>query len=164
MKSIRMGTVVIAIVATATTLWAAAPDGQFVDLKNDTVMDAKTSLIWQRQALNVTYGLDAAAEYCSKLSLGGLSSGWRLPKRLELDSLVDFRAASPGPTIDLAAFPSTTSGGFWTATTFEVCEVWDVDGTCYTQQIYGYLVNFSDGSEAVENRTNSHYFRCVHDP
>ncbi len=164
MKSIRMGIVVTTLVATATKLWAAAPDGQFISLQDGTVRDAKTSLIWQQKAPSGKYSQEAAGSYCSQLGLGGLSSGWRLPTRLELDSLVDFRAASPGPTIDLVAFPSAAGGKFWTATTCEYCEIYDGDGSCYTLRLGGYLVDFGDGSEKEEDRANSNYVRCVHDP
>jgi hypothetical protein len=39
-----------------------------------------------------------------------------VPTKKELLTLVDFSAASPGPTIDAAAFPGTEANFFWSAT------------------------------------------------
>jgi hypothetical protein len=61
--------------------------------------------------------------------LGGFSSGRRLPSKLELESLVDRRIASPQPAIDLALFPATPAGKFWMATSYaeDPGSAWSVD-------------------------------------
>lgn len=53
---------------------------------------------------------------------------WRLPRREELRSLVDYRTPSPGPTIDTRAFPNATSQFYWSADTAaaEASEAWGI--------------------------------------
>lgn len=116
MKRFTMASVLVLMSATASALWAAAPHGQYDILNDGTVKDRKTGLIWQQKAATVQHTWSSAKDYCAQLSLGGVSSGWRLPEVLELASLVDRAAASPSPTIDSTAFPSATAGRFWTAT------------------------------------------------
>jgi len=40
---------------------------------------------------------------------------WRLPRREELRSLVDYSIPYPGPTIDTQAFPNTVAQFYWSA-------------------------------------------------
>jgi hypothetical protein len=60
------------------------------------------------------YDLNGAANYCASLSLGGYSSGWRLPSVLEALSLMVIGAN--GPTINQSVFPNTANQPIWTAT------------------------------------------------
>lgn len=120
LEAIILGAIVWMV---APALWAAAPSGQYTDLENGTVKDNKTGLVWQQQvsASRHVWSCDSqpctdAKTYCDQLSLGGSASGWRLPTKLELESLVDYRIAPPGPAVDSTAFPSTPSAGFWTST------------------------------------------------
>jgi hypothetical protein len=53
-----------------------------------------------------------AALYCSSLSLGGWSSGWRLPTIKELQSIVDVSSLG---SIDATYFPNTVFY-FWSST------------------------------------------------
>jgi hypothetical protein len=93
-----------------------APVGQYT-ISPDTVLDNKTGLAWQRVAPAQTYNWPQAWSYCVGLSLGGFVSGWRLPTKKELETLMDRRVMSPGPTIDVTAFPSALAGPYWMATT-----------------------------------------------
>lgn len=52
-----------------------------------TVTDPSTSLMWQKADDNVKRNWFNATTYCSGLNLGGYSSGWRLPTRVELLAL-----------------------------------------------------------------------------
>jgi hypothetical protein len=133
----------------APALWAAAPSGQYTDLKNGTVKDNKTGLVWQ-QAVAIQDDWTNAKSDCAGLRLGGFSSGWRLPTKLELESLVDFGVASPGPTIDSKAFPLTPAEAFWTST------LWG--GTSN----YAWYVDFGSGSSRHYYTTTSYRVRCVH--
>jgi hypothetical protein len=143
--------VVLAAEVTASALWAAAPKSLYTDKKNGTVQDNKTGLVWQQQAQWGTEGYRwvSAMAYCSSLNLGGFSTGWRLPTKLELESLVDPRIAPPGPTIDRTVFPDTNGDRFWTSTPAHD------DGL-------GYLVNFFDGYSSVCLGDFKGWARCVH--
>ena len=81
----------------------------YADSGDGTVTDKVTGLMWERFASASTYKQADAAAYCA-----GKGSGWRLPTRLELVSLVDFTVPSPGPTIN-QAFSGTPGTVFWTS-------------------------------------------------
>ncbi|MGD0837369.1 MAG: DUF1566 domain-containing protein [Polyangia bacterium] len=91
-----------------------------------TVSDTITGLLWQRDgssarsgcsgSANLTCSRDEAEAYCASLSLSGVS-GWRLPARMELMTILNLTAAS-GATIDQATFPSTPEGEFWTSSPY----------------------------------------------
>jgi hypothetical protein len=127
------------------SLWAAAPVGQYTDRGDGTVKDNKTALLWQQRA-EYGFKFTEAGPHCSSKSLGGFSTGWRVPTKLELESLVDVRAASPGPTIDLAAFSGADAGVYWTSR---------------PGGYGGVAVNFTDGTTAVQDPTNQQWVRCV---
>lgn len=105
---------------------AAVPPSRYT-VADGTVTDNVTGLIWQ-QPIDGTgdFTQTQAAEYCSGLTLGGFTSGWRLPTRAELLSIVD--ASVPQFSIDATAFPdlpnraaffrtsspyAPTSGAYW---------------------------------------------------
>ncbi len=92
---------------------AAAPVGRYV-LTNTTVHDRRTRLTWHRQASAARVTWEVAKSSCE----GSLADGgrWRLPTMLELQTIVDVRAATP--SIDVAAFPSTPVEYFWTQTAY----------------------------------------------
>ena len=48
---------------------------------------------------------------------GGFSD-WRMPAVKELQSIVDYSIAYPGPTINTAYFPNTVASYYWSSTTF----------------------------------------------
>jgi hypothetical protein len=86
---------------------AAAPPGRYT-VNTDTVVDTATGLTWQRALPGGTRTLAEAKSYCADLSLAGIGAGgWRLPRRLELESIVD--RGTCDPSIDATAFPSTPS-------------------------------------------------------
>lgn len=138
--------VVSAVGLIASSLWAAAPTGRYT-LAVDTVKDNKTALTWQRAVPSSTYTHTNAASYCQGLSLGGFSSGWRLPTKKELETLVDRRVTNP--SIDSTAFPSTPLEEFWTSTPSAGSpgSVW--------------YVNFDDGDSYYHVTTHTGRVRCV---
>jgi Protein of unknown function (DUF1566) len=89
-----------------------------------TISDNVTGLVWEKSPKPTTTqctGKDDAGEFSASCTQSeaaayctGKGSGWRLPTRLELVSLVDFTAVSAGHSIN-AAFPSTPDGTFWTS-------------------------------------------------
>ncbi len=87
----------------------AAGDGRFVPA-DDTVFDTSTGLTWQRYPAAERLSWEQAKAFCRSLSLAG-ESGWRLPKKAELETLV---AKQSAPKIDKSMFPATPPEPFWT--------------------------------------------------
>src|SRR5258708_25057003 len=107
------GRVATVILVTTTFARAAAPAGRYTyTAASTTVFDNKTKLTWQRAVAQTNIDWASAKSYCAGLNLGG--TGWRLPTRNELVTLVD--PSQPSTAIDPAAFPSTPAAGFWSAT------------------------------------------------
>ncbi|MDP2903835.1 MAG: DUF1566 domain-containing protein [Methylovulum sp.] len=77
------------------------------------------------------------------------SKAWRLPSADELQSLVDYGVAYPGPTIDTAFFPNTQNNAFWSSSP----NVGNTD--------YAWYVNFSNGNVSNGNRSGSLPVRLV---
>ncbi|MBM4344833.1 MAG: DUF1566 domain-containing protein [Deltaproteobacteria bacterium] len=113
--SVRATTAVAVAVALlhAEASIAKAPPGRYT-LDADTAQDIVTGLRWQRATPAGKLDAAGAKAYCQGLSLGGYSTGWRLPNLRELVSLVDRRATIPA--IDATAFPGTKSDMYWSAT------------------------------------------------
>ncbi len=99
---------------TATGAFADAPAGRY-GVAAETVSDNRTGLTWQRAVPGDNYPWAAAETYCNGLKLADFSD-WRLPNKLELESLVDDTRFKPA--IDPSAFPSTPSDGFWSASPY----------------------------------------------
>ncbi len=101
------------------------------------VTDAVTALKWQQvPGMQMAMGmqtalftLDEARMYCTALNLGG--TGWRLPSRIELITIVDYGREMPA--IDGTAFPMTPSARFWTRSPFS------------NDPTNAYVVDFSTG-------------------
>lgn len=149
MKSIGATALGVMLGSAALAAGAAAPKSLYVIRQDGTVFDNKTNLTWQREVSQSRYEWQKAKEYCGSLKLGGFSTGWRLPERLELASLVDPRIAPPGPTIDEAAFPNTPSDYFWASTPYA-----GDPGTAW-------YVRFDSGHSDYFLTTDSYSVRCV---
>ena len=120
----------------------------YTDNGNGTITDNVTGLIWQKQDDNTAKTWDDAKTYCSNLSLGG-QTGWRLPTRIELISLVDYGAYQPA--VNATYFPNV-SLYYWSSTTLAL----------YTVQAW--FVDFYDGSTFYITKTAAYASaRCVHD-
>lgn len=86
---------------------------EFVDNGDGTVTDTETGLMWKKTtASNRTW--EEALTYCETLTLAGYSD-WRLPNRIELQSLVDYNRITP--SIDTDYFPDTKpQSRYWSST------------------------------------------------
>jgi hypothetical protein len=106
------------------------------DTNNDSTINADDRLTWQ-DAIN----------YCNGLSYGG-SSDWRLPERIELNSIVDYGRHSPAINTN---YFSCQSDYYWSATAlaFDANVGWTI--FFYS----GWVVNYTG--------ENVNYVRCVRD-
>lgn len=126
--------------------WGRAPKGQYA-ISGDLLVDRKSGLVWQRGHSSVVVDHATATAYCQGLVLGGYSSGWRVPSKFELESVVDFSMGNPA--IDELAFPSTPINGyFWTSTPY-----YNAAGQAF------WYVNFGAGNSGYGMDTC--WVRCV---
>lgn len=114
--------------------------------EGDTVIDNVTHLRWQKQPAPAGLTWTRAKAYCASLHLGGLS-GWRLPSRIELLSLVD--TGRTHPAINARYFPGTPFTRFWTSTT--------APGSTPN----AWYVNFGDGALDFHSLDFPDNVRCV---
>ena len=126
---------------------AALPPSRYEVPGDGTVKDVETGLVWEQAVAGGTYTWSQALSYCPSLSLAG--TGWRLPSVNELLTLVDYTVASPGPTIDTTAFPSTPQGWFWSSSPVAGSS----SSACF--------VSFYDGSTSSYDVGNANQVRCV---
>ena len=109
-----------------------------------TVTDTITGLLWQRDdsgarsscASGTACTWAESQAYCASLSLGGVS-GWRLPARNELSTIVDFTKTNP--CIDETAFPNAPSDWFQTSSSNAYSPGWSWNVSFY--------IGFSDANE-----------------
>ena len=118
----------------------------FVDNGDSSVTDTETGLMWQQTTAADEMTWEEAISYCESLTLAGYSD-WRLPNRVELQSLLDYTRYDPA--IDTMAFPDTKSAYYWSSTTFvyETTRAW--------------RVRFYDGVVFMYNKPKTHYVRAV---
>ena len=134
-------------VVAATTLIAAASAARAqtprFTVTSGTVHDSRTNLTWQQASpLNTTYTQSGAVTYCT-----GMGTGWRLPSIKELQSIVDYTIASPGPV-----FNSVFSGSanwYWSSTPLAGA----ASGA--------WALNFNAGNTLNDDPAVQHYARCV---
>ena len=122
------------------------------------VKDNVTGLTWEVKTIDggvhdwgKTYTNNAAGEFVTAVNSSTLCghSDWRLPTADELQRIVDYSVASPGPTIDATWFTHTQSGVFWSGSPYfgDSTQTWGV--------------NFSNGLVGGYLRSEAHYVRLV---
>lgn len=105
----------------------------FTAVSGGCVLDNVTGLMWEvkttmtntytnyRPSDGVLYGTATDASgfvtAVNAVTLCGFSD-WRLPTVDELQSIVDYSVAAPGPTVDATWFPNTRSENFWSASSY----------------------------------------------
>lgn len=117
----------------------------YIDNGNGTVTDLVTGLLWQQASDSTQRSLSEATQYCTSLTLGGLS-GWRLPSMKEFTTLVD--ASKNSPALDTSTFSCPSCYTFWSSTTSYVSSI-------------NWVINFTDGMTSFDFG-NADYVRCVH--
>ena len=113
---------------------------------NDTVLDTVTGLVWQRD-IRSSSTWAGAATYCDGLVLAG-QADWRLPRLIELASIVDYGHVSPA--INPMVFPYLVGNQLtWSSSP----AAWDPD--------LAWVVDFGLGTTSGELITATHRVRCV---
>ena len=130
----------------------ASHDDQRYQIDGQVVVDVVTGRVWQRDVEAVApMTWQSAQSYCAALTLGPYTSGWRLPTRVELLSLVDY--SRHHPAINDNAFPNTphttNNDYFWTAS--ENAE----------NLITAWTVIFSNGVATALEKAYINRARCV---
>jgi hypothetical protein len=109
-----------------------------------TAVDVTTGLTWSRASVPAG-DFHTAVVACASLS----GTGWHVPTRIQLVSLIDFTQPPGSAKIDPVAFPSTPSALFWTSS--------QVPGDAGTPLYW--LVDFGTG--LVQQTTAATDVRCV---
>lgn len=150
----------------ATDALAPQPAGSSVTVANrlsGIVVDGNTRLMWQMSDDGKTYNWykaagisgnafnpsSSAVDVCGSLTLGGFS-GWRLPTRQEVLSLVNYGTSDPA--IDTAIFAGTGAVRYWTGTSYPG------DAAAATN---AWAVDFSGGLSAYATKGEALRVRCV---
>ena len=121
---------------------AGAAAFDFIPLGSGCVADRVTGLVWSAATLPTQSWADAASSAASTTDCG-FTTGWRLPTRRELLSIVHHGAASPAIA---AAFPATQSAPYWSSDS-AAANAWAVD--------------FSDGGTRLLPAAQNHVARPV---
>lgn len=125
----------------------AAPTG-YKDNGDGTVTDKITGLVWQQGTSTSTMDWVGAQNYCATMTWSGRTD-WRLPAKIELDSLIDYGMGSPGPTINMTFFPSTKGALYWSSTPL------------VGSSAAAWCSPFEGGNGSFDDSTAAHYVRCV---
>jgi hypothetical protein len=110
------------------------------------VVDGVTGLQWQAAVGDASTWTEANND-CTSLDAGG--TGWRLPTRIELVSLLSL-STGLFPAIDDSAFPSTPPAPYWTSSTLGTGGI--------------FVVDFDAGYVMKAATSQAFYHRCVRAP
>ena len=106
----------------------SAPTARFVDNGDGTVTDKESKLMWLHCSAGQAWEAGrchgdverlswaAAQSLASDVNRGGAAffNDWRLPQLRELATITERECANP--RVNLAVFPGTEAGGYWSAT------------------------------------------------
>ncbi|MBH2006913.1 MAG: DUF1566 domain-containing protein [Myxococcaceae bacterium] len=129
-----------------------ANQGGRYSVSNGVVTDSYTGLRWQQTGSTGAYPWSAfaaagsAQAYCASQATGGFNH-WRLPTRIELQTLVDYTTSSP--SIDTTTFPGTQSSSYWTSTVYA------------PSPSVAWRVYFDAGHVGTGSISGAGYVRCV---
>lgn len=112
-----------------------------------TALDLQTGLTWTRNEGPQVGTFAQAVGYCASQG-----SGWHVPTRIQLVSLIDFTQPSGSATIDPNTFPSAQAQFHWTESQVPV----DAAAPLY------WVVDFGTGL-VTQRGAGSYYVRCVKD-
>ncbi len=134
---------------------------RFLDMKNGTVLDMNTGLIWIKDAscfgsLNwqaATQATATLADGAHKLTDGSVAGDWRLPTKEELKAFSDQNYKNPalcntkgdGKWSEGDAFQDVQSHGYWSSS------------QCERHSIHAYLVLMTHGTVYHGNKSFEYY-------
>jgi hypothetical protein len=130
------------------TLAPDAPQASEYASASGAITDGTTGLAWAlASGTSAWSGAGGACAALDASSVGGKSSGWRLPSLVELLSIVDY-GASAAPYVS-APFTGVASAPYWTATP--------------NAQIAGqaWSVDFGSGQSPLDSVTTAKNVMCV---
>jgi len=115
-------------------------------INNETVTDTLTGLIWQKDSAQNVLTWEEAITQFKDLVLDN-HTGWRMPTREELRSIVDFSKITP--SIFTNEFPRTAPGNYWTSTAhaFQKNHIW--------------CIHFYNGNDNYQSKNNTYFSRAV---
>lgn len=123
----------------------------FTNVTGGCVQDNVTGLMWEVKTIGAPRDWAAASAVVGTTNTSNLCAhnDWRLPTPDELQGLVDYSVAAPGPTIDTTWIPNTQGGVYWTISSYlpDSTKAWGVD--------------FSTGFVGPYPKADSHYVRVV---
>lgn len=144
---------------------SSTPSKRFIDKHNGTVRDRVTGLLWQRCVVGQVWDgstcLEASGSqvkswfswhdanyYVKKIQKIPQYEGWRLPKLIEMNSIVEKRCREPAINLDI--FPNSPSSFFWSSDLLA------------TNNEYVWRMDFSNGKKGSDLKSNySYYIRLV---
>jgi len=111
---------------------------------NGVIYYTNVGLSWQKEDDNIAKTYSVAKEYCDNLDFAGINT-WKIPNMKELSSIVHHGRNYPKIN---NVFSNTKNKIYWSRDSYlETSNYWGID--------------FSDGMNASEDTTNTHYVRCV---
>ena len=124
----------------------SCPEVRFLDNNDGTITDYCTGLIWVKSTSETKKNYNSAIQYCQELEISGYDD-FRLPKRSELRTLVDYSLY--GPAINKNFFPDTKNDYYWSV---------DDTALVYTK---AWAINFYYGFDDPLTKLEQHYIRAV---
>ncbi|HZS12527.1 MAG TPA: DUF1566 domain-containing protein [Nitrospirales bacterium] len=138
------------LVMVATVIWSSAGAERFtLVLNGEAVLDARTTLVWEREPAAFHGTWMEAAPYCAEQRTGG-ASGWRVPTVEELKSLVEPEQHDPALPAG-HPFQNIKSAIYWTATPSE------------RDDIVAWHVSFLSGEAVTDQKSQTRRVWCVRD-
>jgi Protein of unknown function (DUF1566) len=119
------------------------PTADFTDNNDGSVTHKRTGLVWQRCSVGQTWtgttcsGVASGYTWNAAMALTSTFAGyndWRVPNQNELLSIAEYGAYNPA--INIAPFPNTPTGGFWSSSpsAYSIHSAW--------------IVNFNEGVDS----------------
>jgi hypothetical protein len=121
--------------------------------EEETVLDEKAGLTWQKEGNNGPFTWHEALEYVDTLNNDADGDGWAgckswyLPTAKELARVVD-HFEHTGPRINTSYFTNTQEGWYWSSSS--------------AKHDLKYAVSFEDGKQKKKSANNEYWVRAVH--